>query len=263
MIAERRRRMKARTFFLCALSAVLLAALPGWAQDIPAGDDTWNSIGSGSTTVTLSAADWKALCGVTVGDTTVSLVGQNIPGLGTADTVVTRLDGASFGTGNTANVKIQLKQLSLVNDGSHPCSPLTIRVTQDTTQSIGTMTITRTSAAGGTFTAKVPVAAVVQAVDGSGTVKGTTYLSGVLGDDSTSPWAYGTFTGVASLTGSRHKATAVGRPSPGPPGIDPATRRRVKVCRYGVEPLPAAHCYQPPPPCPVVKNPQPIGDAGG
>jgi len=255
--------MKARTLFLVALSVVLLAALPGWAQDIPAGDDTWNSVGGGATYVTLTSADWKALFGVIVADTSLHVIGQNIPGLGTADTSVTRLEDATFGTGNTATVKIQLKQLSMVNDGPHPCSPLTIRVTQDTTQSIGTMTITRTSAAGGTFTAKVPVAAVVQAVDGSGTVKGTTYLSGVLGDDSTSPWAYGTFTGVASLTGSRHKATAVGRTSPWTPGIDPVTKRPVQVCRYGVETLPAAHCYQPPPPCPVVKNPQPIGDAGG
>src|SRR3954453_13024916 len=151
MIAERRRRMKARTLFLVALSAVLLAALPGWAPDIPAGDDPWNSIGSGSTTVTLSAADWKALCGVTVGDTTGSLVGQNIPVLGTADTVVTRLEAASLGAGNTANVKIQLKQLSLVSDASHPCSPLTIRVTQDVSQSTGLITITRTSSAGGPF----------------------------------------------------------------------------------------------------------------
>src|SRR4029077_9775970 len=96
--------MKARTLLLALASVALLAALPGWAQDIPAGDDTWNSIGSGSTTVTLSAADWKALCGVTVGHATVSIAGQNIPGLGTADTVVTRLQAASFGTGNTANV---------------------------------------------------------------------------------------------------------------------------------------------------------------
>ncbi len=243
--------MKARTFFLVALSVVLLAALPGWSQDIPAGDDTWNSVGGGATYVTLTAADWKALCGAAVPDTALQLVGQNIPGLGTADTVVTRLDNASFGSGSTASVRIQLKQLSMVSDGSHPCSPLTIRVTQDTTQSIGKMVITRTSAAGGTFTAQVPVAAVVQAVDGSGVVKGSTYLSGSLGDDSTSPWAYGTYTGTAAMAGARHKATAVGRTSPWTPGVDPATKQPVRICRYGTETLPAWHCYQP------------IGDAGG
>ena len=251
--------MKARTLLLGILSTALLAALPGWAQDIPAGDDTWNSVGGGSTTVTLSSADWKALCGVSVADTTVSLVGQNIPGLGTADTVVTRLQAATFGSGNTANVSIQLKQLSLVNDASHPCSPLTIRVTQDVNQDVGSMTITRTSSAGGTFTAKVPVNAVIEAVDGSGNVKGTTYVSGVLGDDSTSPWAYGTFTGTANVAGirNRHKATAVARTSPWTPGIDPITHQPVRVCRRGNKILPAIHCYQPPPPCPIAKSPSP------
>ena len=131
-------RMQARTLMLGLLSAALLVALPGWGQDIPAGDDAWDSLGGGATEVTLSSADWKALCGASVPDTVVQLVGYNIPGLGTADTVVTRLDNAVFGTGNTATVKIQLKQLSFVNDGSHPCSPLTIRVTQDSVQSTGT-----------------------------------------------------------------------------------------------------------------------------
>lgn len=257
-------RMKARTLLLALASAALLAALPAWAQDIPAGDDTWNSVGGGATNVTLSSADWKALCGVTVADTAVQLVGQNIPGLGTADTVVTRLDNASFASSSTATVRIQLKQLSMVNDGPQPCSPLTIRVTQDTAQSVGSMSITRTSSAGGTFTAQVPVAAVIQAVDSSGTVKGTTYVSGTLGDDSTSPWAYGTFTGVAAQAGIRrgHKALSTGggtvgtggttgTTSPWTPGIDPVTKQPVRTCRIGRKTLPAQHCYQPPPPCPV------------
>lgn len=258
--------MKARTFFLGALSAALLAALPAWAQDIPAGDDTWNSVGGGATNVTLSSADWKALCGVSVADTAVQLVGYNIPGLGTADTVVTRLDNASFAAGSTATVRIQLKQLSMVNDGPQPCSPLTIRVTQDTTQSVGSMTITRTSSAGGTFTAQVPVAAVIQALDDAGNVRGTTYVSGTLGDDSNSPWAYGTYTGVAARAGIRRgrKALSSGSTggtvgtgggtattSPWTPGIDPVTKQPVRTCRIGRKTLPAQHCYQPPPPCPV------------
>jgi hypothetical protein len=249
-------RMKARTLLLGALSVALLGALPGWAQDIPAGDDAWDSLGGGATEVTLSSADWKALCGATVPDTVVELVGYNIPGLGTADTVVTRLDNAAFGTGNTATVKIQLKTLSFVNDGSHPCSPLTIRVTQDSTQSTGTMTITRTSSAGGTFTAQVPVNAVIQAIDGSGAVKGTTYVSGVLSDDSTAPWSYST-TGIAA-TRNRVKAAAT---SSWKPGVDPVTKQPVRICRRGNKILPARHCYQPPPPCPIVKSPAPAGAA--
>jgi hypothetical protein len=261
-------RMKARTLLLGVLSAALLGALPGWAQDIPLGDDAWDSLGGGASEVTLSSADWKALCGVSVPDTVVQLVGYNIPGLGTADTVVTRLDNAVFGTGSTATVRIQLKTLSFVNDGSHPCSPLTIRVTQDSTQSIGRMTITRTSSAGGTFTAQVPVNAVIQAIDGSGAVKGTTYVSGVLGDDSNAPWAYGTSGATAAQAGIRaHKALSTGgggttaTTAPWKPGIDPVTQQPARICRIGNKTLPARHCYQPPPPCPVVKSPTPVGAA--
>jgi hypothetical protein len=259
--------MKARTLLMGALSVALLGALPGWAQDIPAGDDAWDSLGGGASEVTLSSADWKALCGAGVPDTVVQLVGYNIPGQGTADTVVTRLNNAVFGTGNTATVRIQLKTLSFVNDGSHPCSPLTIRVTQDTTQSTGTMTITRTSSAGGTFTALVPVNAVIQAIDSAGSVRGTTYVSGTLGDDGTSPWTYGTSGATAAQAGIRaHKAFSTGgggttaTTAPWKPGIDPVTKQPARICRIGNKTLPARHCYQPPPPCPVVKNPTPVGD---
>jgi hypothetical protein len=249
-----------------ALSAALLGALPGWAQNIPAGDDAWDSVGGGASEVTLSSADWKALCGASVPDTVVQLVGYNIPGLGTADTVVTRLNDAVFGTGSTASVRIQLKTLSFVNDGSHPCSPLTIRVTQDSVQSTGTMTITRTSSAGGTFTAQVPVNAVIQAVDSAGNVTGTTYVSGVLGDDGASPWTYGAAGATAAQARIRaHKALSTGgggttaTTAPWKPGIDPVTQQPARICRIGNKTLPARHCYQPPPPCPA-KSPTPISD---
>lgn len=224
----------------------LLCALPLVAQDIPPGDDVWDSLGGGATEVTLSSADWKALCGVSVPDTPVQLKGYNIAGLGTGDTVVTRLDNASFESGNTATVAIQLKDLSFVNDGTHPCSPLTIRVTDAGSQALGTMTITRTSSAGGSFTARVPVNAVIEAVDSNGVVKGSTAVSGVLGDDGTSPWAYAT--GTSATTSQVWK-----------PGVDPATQQPVRVCRIGNKILPARHCYQPPPPCPVTKFPPPAG----
>lgn len=220
--------------------AALLCALPVMAQDIPPGDDVWDSLGGGASEVTLSSADWKALCGVTVGDTAVQLKGYNLPGQGTGDTIVTRLDTASFATSRSATVKIRLKDLSFVNDGSHPCSPLTIRVSEDVSQNNGTMTITRTSSAGGTFTAKVPVNAVIESVDASGNVKGTTFVSGVLGDDGSSPWSYAPATGVATRVAANSWN----------PGVDPVTKKAVRVCRIGNKILPARHCYQPPPPCP-------------
>jgi hypothetical protein len=246
--------MKARILILGLTT--LLCALPIWAQDIPAGDDAWDSLGGGATNTTLTSADWRALCGVAVGDTAVQLKGFNLAGQGTADTLVTRLDNASFASGNVATVRIQLKALSMVNDGSHPCSPLTIRVRQDVAQNIGSMTITRTSAAGGTFTAQVPVNAIIEAVDANGNVRGSTFVSGVLGDTSPSPWAYGSGGGGISPGALATRTATATTASSWKPGVDPVTQQPVRVCRRGNKVLPAWHCYQPPPPCPV-KSPTP------
>ncbi len=240
--------MKARVFALGLAAA--LCVLPLCAQGIPAGDDTWDSVGGGATSVTLTSADWRSLCGVTVADTSVQLKGYNIPGQGTADTVVTRLENAALSAiGSSATIKIQLKDLSLVSDGPNPCSPKTLRVTEDTAQAIGTMTITKTSSAGGTFTAKVPVNAIIEALDSSGNpTGGSTYVSGVLGDDSASPWSY-----APPTTGVMTAATA----APWHPGVDPATKQPVRVCRRGNKTLPAWHCYWPPPKCKAVVKPVP------
>ena len=65
--------MRARGFALGL--AVVLCALPLAAQNIPPGDDVWDSLGGGATDVTLSSADWYALCGANVPDTAVLLKG--------------------------------------------------------------------------------------------------------------------------------------------------------------------------------------------
>jgi len=228
----------------------VLCSLPMIAQDIPKGPDVWDSLGGGSTDVTLSGNDWKLLCGVTVGDTAVQLKGFNIAGLGTGDTQVDRLQDASLPSiGSSATVDIQLTALSLVNDGTHPCSPLTLRVKPDpsVTQGLGTMTITKTSAAGGTFSATVLVDALIEAVDSSGTVKGLTTVTGTLGDTSPSPWSYAAPTSAAAA-------------SPWYPGVDPATKKPVRVCRIGKKILPARHCYQPRPKCKSIR-PVPVDTA--
>lgn len=231
--------MKARGLAMCF--AVMLCALPLVAQNIPAGDDIWDSKGGGSTDATLSSADWFALCGVSVPDTAVLLKGFNIPGYGTGDTVITRLTGASLPSiGSSATVPIRLKELSFVSDGSHPCSPLTIRVTEDTSQVNGSMTITKTSSAGGTFVASVAVNAVVEAVNSSGTVVGSTFVSGVLSDVTPVPWSYTPPPGAPSTT------------NPWYPAVNPATQQPVLVCRRGNKILPARHCYQPAPKCKAV-----------
>lgn len=237
--------MRARVFAV-ALVAVL-CSLPMLGQDvpdIPAGPDVWDSLGGGSTDVTLTAADWKLLCGVTVADTAVQLKGYNIQGLGTGDTQVDRLDDASLpSVGSSATVGIRLTALSLVNDGSHPCSPLTIRVrpNPDVEQGVGEMTIVKTSDLGGTFTAKVLVDALIEAVDSAGNVKGSTSVSGTLGDESASPWSFAPPTGGAAAAG------------PWYPGVNPTTKKPVRVCRIGNKIMPARHCYQPRPKCKSVR----------
>ncbi|HBL26989.1 MAG TPA: hypothetical protein DD490_09160 [Acidobacteria bacterium] len=232
---------------MCLVTALCSLALS--AQNIPPGDDVWDSLGGGSTDVTLTSADWLALCGASVPDTAVQLKGFNIPGLGTGDTSVERIDAANLpGIGSTARISIQLKALSLVNDGAHPCSPNTLRVKADSHQEKGTMTITKTSAAGGTFFATVPVNAVIEAVNSSGAVIGSTTVSGSLDDESASPWSY--------------NPPSSGAPVAGPwyPGVDPVTKLPVRVCRIGKKILPARHCYRPRPKCKAI-SPVPVDTA--
>jgi hypothetical protein len=230
--------MKKLHILVLALAA-LLAVGPVVAQNIPAGDDKWDTVGSGSTTVTLSPADWAALCGASVGtNTSVSLKGFNLAGQGTADTIVTRQVALNFAGGATQTSPILLKNLSMVSDGTNPCSPNTLRVTASPTQPVGgTMTVTRTGATGGTFSATVLVSADIVAVNSSGVPVGATItVNGSLSDVSTSPWSYTPPTG--GPTGS-----------PWYPSVDPATHATVKTCRRGNKTLPAIHCYQYPPRC--------------
>jgi hypothetical protein len=224
--------MKIRMFVLVCIAAAL-CALPSMAQNIPAGDDLWSTVGSGSSYVTLLDADWFAICGVHPGDTTVNLKGQALSGMGNGDTIVTRLDAASLpSVGSHATVRIQLKSLSMVNDGSHPCSPYTLTVVPSGTQSIDNMTITRTSSGGGTFVAVVPVKVAITAYNGS-TVVGSTVVSGNLGDTTTTtPWSYSPPSGGAIQT------------SPWYPAVDPSTGQAVTGCRFGRESAPSSHCYQ-------------------
>lgn len=224
--------------------AAVVCAFPLLAQTIPAGDDVWDSLGGGATEAWLTSNEWGLLCGVDVPDTPVQLKGQNIPGYGTGDTVVARLGDADL-SGGEASVAIRLKKLSFVNDGPHPCSPLSLRVTETPTQIEDTMTITRTMVNGGTFHAAVPVSALIEAVDANGNVKGSTTVNGVLEDSGTSPWSFQPPTG--GVTGKKWY-----------PGVDPVTQQPVRVCRRGGKTLPARHCYWPPPKCPT---PVIIGDS--
>ncbi|HET9229466.1 MAG TPA: hypothetical protein VFR31_22490 [Thermoanaerobaculia bacterium] len=216
------------------LVAILLA-VPVAAQNIPAGDDIWDTVGGGATNTMLLSADWFALCGVTVPDTTVQFKGYNINGYGTGDTVITRTAVADFSSSSTVTVPIQLKELSFVSVGTHPCSPATLWVHEEGTQQPGSMTITRTGPAGGTYSATVEVSGEIEAKNGS-TVIGSVPFDGTFNDPSSSPWSYTPPTGGTSG-------------KPWYPSVDPATGQPAGTCRFGTETAPSSHCYQYPPKC--------------
>lgn len=224
----------------------MLLALPLAAQNIPAGDDVWDTVGGGATNTMLLSEDWADLCGVTVGNQTVQFKGYNISGYGTGDTVVTRKELADLTSSSQDTIAIELKELSFVSQGTHPCSPATLWVREYGTQTEGSMTITRTSSAGGTFTASVPVSIIIEAKNGS-TVIGSVVADGIFNDTSASPWSYQPPTG-----GTSGKAWY--------PSVDPVTHQPAGTCRFGTETAPSTHCYQPPPKCPT-KSVLPAGSA--
>src|SRR5262249_5945690 len=160
--------------------------------------------------------------GVHPGDTSVSFKGQALAGMGNGDTIVTRIDAASLpSVGSSATVHIKLKSLSLVNDGTHPCSPYTLTAVPTGTHTVDNMTITRTSWNGGPFVGVGPVQALITAKTGS-TVVGTTVVSGSLGDTTTTtPWSYQPPVGGAI------------QPAPWYPAVDPNTQQPVTGCRAG------------------------------
>lgn len=220
--------------------AVLLCAVPLLAQDnfIEDGDDVWNTPGGGGTRTVILSAQWNSLCGVTAPDTSVTFKGHNIPGQGTGDTVVTRLDDADVSQLNVpVSVDIQLKKLSFRSTSTHPCSPLTLWVSENGTQSVGSMTITRTSADGGTFSASVPVSVQIQAKNGSGGVVGSVRASGSFNDSSSSPWSFAPPSGGSG--GNQWY-----------PSVNPVTHQPEGTCRFGNETAPSTHCYEPATTCP-------------
>ena len=229
----------------------MLLAVPVVAQNIPAGDDVWDTVGGGATNTMLLSADWFALCGVTVPDTTVQFKGYNINGYGTGDTVITRTAAADFSSSSTVTVPIELKELSFVSVGTHPCSPATLWVREYGTQQPGTMTITRTGPAGGTYSASVEVSILIEAKNGS-TVIGSVPADGTFNDPSSSPWSYAPPTGGTSG-------------KPWYPSVDPVTHQPAGTCRFGNETAPSSHCYQYPPKCSrvAVGGSATIGVGGG
>lgn len=193
--------MKTLRNCLFAMAGLALLALPATAQPqhtssltFSAGPDIWNT--ASGTQITLTEADFAALCGLTVGTTSqyIPLKGGELPGLNSGDTVVKRLDHAVFTSSGTATVRIRTTALALVSDGyvTTPCGPLAFKVGLDpsVTQREGTMTIVRQSNNGGVFHADVLIDGLIDAYDTAGGLVGSLPFSATLKNpNGGTPWS--------------------------------------------------------------------------
>lgn len=233
-----------RLLLLLALGVLVLSASPGVAQaddegDIPAGLDAWNTPAGGSTYLTLTSADWQALCGVSGASQQITLQGSDIQGYGDADTLVRRLDDAEFAGGDTATVDIVVEAISFVSESaqSTPCGTLSFSLALDGSveQRTSQMTIERESSAGGTFHADILVDAVITATGGGGGSVGSLPYSGDLLDpQGGTPWAYAAPAGALNPNAPWH------------PGV--TTSGQPVVTSRSYQDILAAHAYKPPKP---------------
>jgi hypothetical protein len=136
-----------------ALAMVVLAAAPAAAQTFAAGDDAFNTVGSGSTTVDVSQfpGALAALGSPIVGGNVINLTGVS---LGTSfgpsvDSVVARGAIAS-GSGSLTLAALNMASASnlVLQDGRHYSLAVCL---SDTAASNGSIALTTTSGDGGTF----------------------------------------------------------------------------------------------------------------
>ena len=149
------------------ITAVVLIAVPAFAADrvIANGIDLWETRGDGSTFADFSIETLPAgfFCFKSAPFTgQVVLRGVPIatgkPGaLGSADTIVQRLDNATFNKRGVATTRIQMRamQFESVSPIKTACGPFKLRVILDGEQPVTTMRIVRTSAKGGRFYAPI------------------------------------------------------------------------------------------------------------
>ena len=156
--------------FACALALALLAALPVAAASIRTienGIDVWRTPGDGTTFVSFDknpipkgffCANSESFSGRIVLQGHPLATGA--PGeLGGADTIVQRLDDATFDKSGMATTRIQLRALQLesVAPIKTSCGTFNVRVTLGGTQPITKMRITRDTESSGRFEAPIGV----------------------------------------------------------------------------------------------------------
>ncbi|HEV7516050.1 MAG TPA: hypothetical protein VGR07_07100 [Thermoanaerobaculia bacterium] len=150
-------RMATLALVLLALSAVAPLA----AETLPASNDGWTTPGGGQTIVDLSQFPVARVLGSAPVSNTVSMKGQPLDStnLGSIDTLLER--GTTTLTSNTGTGTLQLVAISLTSESN-------VRLTDGrayrldfvrspTPAKVGTITITRTNADGGTFSSSFDV----------------------------------------------------------------------------------------------------------
>lgn len=177
---------------------VSLAALPAAAQ-IPPGDDPWVTPGNGLTKFNFPDGDVESLCGlppIAGWNHSVALEGVPVPGAD-YDTVVSRLDHATFDSNGVATTRIQVTRLEFasINPQATPCGPLSWRARLFGPQTETRMVIRKTSPRGGIFTADIDVSIEFQATDANGQYIGSLFYSLVLPDPGSgtsagTPWSF-------------------------------------------------------------------------
>jgi len=182
---------------LCGI-LVGLTALPVLAQKsyIPYGKDTWVTPSSGQTVFTFPDGEVESLCGASASSSwnhQVALEGSPT-GLG-YDTLVARLDNAVFNSSGIATTRIQVSLLEMqsMTTTVTPCGTLYWRVGLSGPQAVTTMTLRRTSAGGGVFSADISVSVEFRAYEiHHGDYVGSLFYAFTLPDPTGgTPWSLG------------------------------------------------------------------------
>ena len=156
--------------FVCALTLAVLAALPAAAasvRSIENGIDVWHTAGDGTTFVSFDKNPIPKgfFCAKSAAFTgRIVLQGRPLatgtPGeLGGADTIVQRLDDATFNGAGVATTRIQLKALQLesVAPIQTACGAFNVRVSLNGSQPMTKMRIIKDNETSGRFVAPLQV----------------------------------------------------------------------------------------------------------
>jgi hypothetical protein len=159
-----------RRAFVCVLALALLAALPAASSPVRSvqnGIDVWHTAGDGSTFVNFDKNPIPKgfFCSKSAAFTgKVVLQGRPLatgtPGeLGGADTIVQRLDDATFDGSGVATTRVQLRALQLesVAPFKTACGNFNVQVTLSGTQPTTKMKIVRETESSGRFEAPIAV----------------------------------------------------------------------------------------------------------